>query len=356
VPVTKDKDELQTLTQATETLIFTVRGIVEDLTLHMGNMSRGDLTTSFTHQYVGDFAPIQESLQRVYQDTSQALSSISASAEMVNAGAAQISATAQSLAAGASEQAASVEELTASIATVSDEASSIAVSVKQASESAIRTANGAKEGQEKMERLLSSMERIKDSSNQISGIADTIQNIAQQTNILALNAAIEAARAGAAGKGFAVVADEVRSLAGQSGESAKKAAKLIEHSMREVDEGLQIAQETRISTEYAAEEISGLQRIMESIECDVQGQAEAITQITTGMDQISAVVQTNAATAEESSASSEELSAQATVLKEAVSAFQFEEASCSSETVLTVPLQEKFLESGNKYFSESGRY
>ena len=50
-------------------------------------------------------------------------------------------------------------------------------------------------------------------------------------------------------------------------------------------------------------------------------QAEAMRQAELGINQISEVVQSNAATAEEASATSEELSAQATILDELVGQF-----------------------------------
>ena len=53
----------------------------------------------------------------------------------------------------------------------------------------------------------------------------------------------------------------------------------------------------------------------------VEDQTEAMQQAEIGVNQISEVVQVNAATAQESSATSQELSAQATILDELVGRF-----------------------------------
>ncbi|ETR68846.1 MAG: hypothetical protein OMM_04318 [Candidatus Magnetoglobus multicellularis str. Araruama] len=100
-----------------------------------------------------------------------------------------------------------------------------------------------KDAESSIKNLNNSIHNLSEFSNDTQKIVRIIDEIAFQTNLLALNAAVEAARAGEAGAGFAIVADEVRNLALRSAESARNTSKMIESSVKEIEDSLQIVDE-----------------------------------------------------------------------------------------------------------------
>ena len=86
-------------------------------------------------------------------------------------------------------------------------------------------------------------------------------------------------------------------------------------------EGNKAAERASNAIESVVDGIKQIADFSKNLKVMVEGQTEAMRQAEIGVNQISEVVQSNAATAEEASATSEELSAQATILDNLVGQF-----------------------------------
>lgn len=317
-------DELGQLAHSMKKSMTILSEIIKDVDHLTTEISDGNftVTTNKDSIYVGSFKPILLSLRKVTVNLSETLGQINQSSDQVASGSDQVSSGAQALSQGTTEQASSIEELAATIGDISGQVKKNAENAQQASQMAQNVGEEMTESNRKMQEMIKAMENISESSSEIGKIIKTIEDIAFQTNILALNAAVEAARAGTAGKGFAVVADEVRNLASKSAEASKNTAALIETSIKAVDDGSKIADDTARSLIEAVDGVKNVVQTVNMISEASNSQAISIAQVTQGIDQISSVVQTNSATAEESAAASEELSGQSQVLKRLISKFK----------------------------------
>lgn len=148
--------------------------------------------------------------------------------------------------------------------------------VDSASQCIKQTDQGTKQGASKLDALLKGhqeqdnnikstaalLSELEEKAKAIGGIVDTINQLADQTNMLALNAAIEAARAGDQGRGFAVVADEVRELAKKTTDATQGIEDVVKQIFASSSASVESMNQVSEKGHRIAEQIEGVVEIM----------------------------------------------------------------------------------------------
>ena len=297
---------------------------VSEISVEVKAIAQGDLTRNGDDitDFLGDFSELKTSLLYILKRFNSTLTEISNLAEQVSSNSSEVENASKSLADGATEQAGVIEELNATIDTVVDLAVNTAKETQNASARVKTSANKANEEKEKMNDLLTEMEHITEISKEIGNIITDIEDIASQTNLLSLNASIEAARAGEAGKGFAVVADQIGKLAADSAKSAVNTRDLIDKTLVEIEKGNTITRTTADAFNQIITDMESFAELAENTMEKANSQAESLEQIGQGIEQLSGVVQGNAASSEENTAISINLAEGAAKMHDRVNIFK----------------------------------
>lgn len=288
----------------------------------LAQIADGKLSIHLKNDYVGEFQKVKTALLNISSSMNEVMEGINATSERVSIGASELASAAQMIAESSELQAASVEELAATTNTVADHVEESRRDAEASAKETDKVTALIEQNQEKMTMMMNAMNEIRQTSQQVVGIIQTIEEIADQTNLLSLNASIEAARAGEAGKGFAVVADEIGKLALESSKAASSTRDLIEISMEEISKGNTIATDAMNSLK---ESVSAVDHVNEMIKKTAENsavQAENMEQLRVGIDEIARGIQDNSAASQETSATSEELATRAELLNKMVQKFE----------------------------------
>ena len=244
----------------------------------------------FVEKLHKSFATIRDDVSRLNSVTDHLTSTSQTNLERISNQAQAISSTRNSV----DELVRSVEEVAGFASSASDQTQDAATFAQSGQEKVNTNVATIRELVAEIEKTSSLVNQFDEFSSRVGGLLDTIQTVAEQTNLLALNAAIEAARAGEHGRGFAVVADEVRGLAVRTHKSTEEiqgviselsklssaAVTSMEHSVSKAHQGVDATTESGEILNRILRNVQQISELNEQIAAATYEQSTTFNEVT----------------------------------------------------------------------------
>ncbi len=166
--------------------------------------------------------------------------------------------------------------------------------------------------------VTTNIKNLEGSLSEVEKFVETINDIANETNLLALNASIEAARAGEAGRGFAVVAQSVSSLSDGTIEAARQIRSVMEQIAGYANDTVKVAAQAEVIVSKQSEAVNDTIHVFGDMNSYLKNLIDEITSLESIIESMERHRNDTLAAIESISAVSEETAASVSTVNESL--------------------------------------
>ena len=326
------RDEIGEAGRAVNNMLEITEKAFKDIQVLFTSVSSGDLMARLPSGYKGDIEECALHIGKSLEKLSVTLKDILMDVDQIATAASQAGDAVGQVAEGAKAQVEATQDIQAKVRDSGDLRELVEESTKKTGEAALEASKTAKKGSDETEKMVELVNEVSQNSGKIAEISSLIEEIAQQTTMLALNASIEASRAGEAGRGFSVVATEVGKLADRSSQSVKDIGSLTNDAIEKANDSVSRMDKVKSEMENINDLIKNIESMMLTVDKHTDQQKEVALAVSSAIDNLERIGESNAVSSEEITASMVELSKIAGNTREKINVFSLDNMTIDDET------------------------